>query len=242
MAINGKQCFCLLFVFTASIHTTTALHKRAGDVSTQAVMTLVEQQAAAILRLEAKLTSAETKLTGSETKLTSVEAELNTVKTSLEAMVHQQSRTINHLNTKLSDVNTKLSDVNSSLSVDLNNINTRLDTTVLFTAHMSEEPYTIEDKTPIKFDAVTSNVGGGYNATTGVFTVPVSGVYVVYAQLMKYKDDPFMWWYIQNKSGDYVCVSRVEQLHLRQVVLSSHHEADQGGTSVRTSCFWRSHT
>ncbi|KAK7097352.1 collagen alpha-1(X) chain-like [Littorina saxatilis] len=192
MAISGKHCFCLLLVFNAIINTTTALHKRSDDVSPQAVMTLVQQQAAAIQRLEAKLTSAETRLTG------------------VEATNQQQSSTITDLNTKLSDVNSKLSDVNSSSSVGLNNINTRLDTTVFFTAHMSKYPVTIGERSPIRFDAVVTNVGGGYNPTTGVFTAPVSGVYVVYAQLMKHIDVPYIWW-VLDKSGTVLCMNRLEK-------------------------------
>ncbi|KAK7098899.1 cerebellin-3-like [Littorina saxatilis] len=206
MAIVGKQCFCfcLLFVFTK----TTALHKRSDDVSPQALMTLVQQQAAAIQRLEARLTG-------------------------VEATNQQQSSTI-------ADLNTKLSDVNSSSSVGLNNINTRLDTTVLFTAHMSKGPVTVGDSSPIRFDAVVINVGGGYNPATGVFTAPVSGVYVVYAQLMIHSNLLSISW-VLDKSGTVLCMNRLEQastydtssclattrLHKGEQVFVGRHSGDQ---------------
>ena len=36
----------------------------------------------------------------------------------------------------------------------------------------------IDDGGTIKYDSLVTSVGGGYSTTTGVFTVPIDGVYV----------------------------------------------------------------
>ena len=76
-------------------------------------------------------------------------------------------------------------------------------------AHVSQYGVTIGTDSPIKFDAVVSNIGGGYNPATGVFAAPVSGLYVFYAQLMKHAASPTIHWAI-DKSGTVLCMNSLD--------------------------------
>lgn len=62
---------------------------------------------------------------------------------------------------------------------------------------------------PLKFDAVVNNIGGAYNSATGVFTAPVSGLYVLYAKLMKHGNTPTIHWAL-DKSGTILCMNALD--------------------------------
>ncbi|XP_046351688.2 complement C1q-like protein 4 [Haliotis rufescens] len=51
------------------------------------------------------------------------------------------------------------------------------DTAISFTAFL-RTPRKYPPKSPIKFDDVKNNIGGGYNQCSGVFRAPVSGMYM----------------------------------------------------------------
>ena len=48
---------------------------------------------------------------------------------------------------------------------------------------------------PIIFDNVLLNPGDNYDATVGIYTVPMGGIYEFYAQIESYEDSNNNWWF-----------------------------------------------
>ncbi|XP_078341946.1 complement C1q tumor necrosis factor-related protein 2-like [Crassostrea virginica] len=58
-------------------------------------------------------------------------------------------------------------------------------TAVAFTAILSKDT-DVGSKAVVKYDRILSNVGGAYNPSTGIFTVPYTGIYSISCTLMSY--------------------------------------------------------
>jgi hypothetical protein len=53
----------------------------------------------------------------------------------------------------------------------------------------------------VKFSNVVTNVGSGYSSSTGQFTAPVAGTYLIFAQLMGVNGSGRIIWYIQKNGS-----------------------------------------
>ena len=60
--------------------------------------------------------------------------------------------------------------------------------TVAFTVHFSQPTINVGTHNVFLFDTIVTNIGGGYNAHTGLFTAPVTGVYIFSINLMGTND------------------------------------------------------
>jgi len=126
----------------------------------------------------------------------------------LMTLVQQQTATIQTLQARV----TSLEDGAQQHTGQINAINSRLNTQVFFTAHMGDLQHPVDlgtSNTPMKFDVVINNVGNGYNPQTGVFTAPVTGTYVMYAQIMKEINQGSVH-YVIDKSGTILCFNGVD--------------------------------
>ena len=72
----------------------------------------------------------------------------------------------------------------SALQASASDLKRRLDTQVLFTATLHTSPPTLARDQALVFDRVLTNVGGGYDASTGTFTSPVSGYFSFEVQVL----------------------------------------------------------
>lgn len=75
----------------------------------------------------------------------------------------------------------------------------------------SEVPVNVgSSNSPFKFQTIVPNVGNAYNSQTGVFTAPVSGNYVFYAQLMKHGTIDSYFHYVIDKEGVVPCKNSLD--------------------------------
>nr|KAG5704477.1 hypothetical protein BaRGS_003788 [Batillaria attramentaria] len=68
-----------------------------------------------------------------------------------------------------------------TVKTELTSLQTRLaqqESSFAFSAHYSHYGVQVNGDAVLKFNAVPTNIGGGYNSGTGKFTAPVSGVYL----------------------------------------------------------------
>lgn len=96
--------------------------------------------------------------------------------------------------------------------------------TVHFTNDAADNGVALGPQQVLKFDSVLTNIGGGYNAQTGIFTAPFSGVYCFFLSVMS----------TNTHTSVYIAV--VKDGSILDVVFAEGQSdfQDQGSTQVTT--------
>ena len=76
-----------------------------------------------------------------------------------------------------------------------------------FLATISVNPVT-PVPTPVVFDDAQINSGGHYDPTTGIYTVPLNGIYEFYVQIESYQDTDNDWSFSVYVDGDEIAFTR----------------------------------
>lgn len=134
---------------------------------------------------------------------------------SLQTLVQQQVASIQSLQARvvsLESTDRLVANTVQQHTSQLSALTAMVNNQVYFTAHMSDSQHPVHvgtSNTPFKFDDVVTNFGNAYNPQTGVFTAPVSGVYVFYVQMMKHDNGPETT-FIMQKGGAILCMNSLD--------------------------------
>ena len=133
--------------------------------------------------------------------------------------MHDMSALIHNMNTLINNQKTEIATLTR-------NQNTK----VHFTASLSRR-LTLAGSQVLTFDHVITNVGGGYNASTGRFTCPVDGYYLFEMHILGQADKftNFQLWLNQQR----VVVTETDDLYDYQSASNSAILQLQRGDSVR---------
>ncbi|XP_070196809.1 complement C1q tumor necrosis factor-related protein 3-like [Littorina saxatilis] len=114
----------------------------------------------------------------------------------LQAMFEQQANTIQTLQSELVATKNALTEVKTETSNRLTGAENRLaavekkqSNPVAFTVRFAADPVTIGINQTLKFDNFVTNIGGGYDTSTGIFTAPLAGLYAFYLDVMNANKD-----------------------------------------------------
>ncbi|KAK7097062.1 hibernation-associated plasma protein HP-27-like [Littorina saxatilis] len=137
-----------------------------------------------------------------------LQSELTAMKNDLSATKNTQVATVSKLNAAESRLHFLESHQSAALG---------------FTVQLANDPVDIGPKGTLKFDHFVTSLGGGYDAHTGIFTAPVSGLYVFYLTIM-------------SSNGHYIEVTLVKEgvsLDTAHAgATDSHNFYDQGSLLV----------
>jgi len=157
------QTICLLVVATSFLLLPAV---RSQDVA--ALTAMVQKQATTIDELKAKLDAQETKIEDQTILLNN-----------LRSTVVLQSTTVGQQQTTLEQVTNAQQTLTSQLS--------NRGTAVGFKVDYGTRPYgdvVVNSGESLKFNRVVENTGDAYNNATGIFTVPISGLYTFHLHFM----------------------------------------------------------
>nr|KAG5704476.1 hypothetical protein BaRGS_003787 [Batillaria attramentaria] len=137
---------------------------------------------------------------------------------SLQNLVQQQASTIQTLEAKMAALEADMKSIQSStalLNIDLSSLTknvgsmrSQLFKQVAFSAHYSHYTVDAGSDAPLKFDDVVTNLAGGYDPATGIFTAPTPGVYLFYLHIINDNVHP------RNEVGIYRNGSLIAEAHV----------------------------
>ena len=122
---------------------------------------------------------------------TRVMAQLNQTNQALMKSDVEHTATIAQFTNTTGDLNKNIADMKlemSTLQTSAADLKRRLDTQVIFTATLHNQPITVSAGKVLVFDRLETNLGQGYDVSTGVFTSPVDGYFVFEFHTMSQSD------------------------------------------------------
>ncbi|XP_070183529.1 complement C1q-like protein 3 [Littorina saxatilis] len=142
-----------------------------------------------------------------------------------------EKRSNNLLSFALEQLSKRVDSLESSLRAKTEKTSGSLEKTVAFYAGNSHATIFIAPDGTVVLDTAFTNVGNGYDTTTGVFTAPVSGLYDLQAMFMQHEwagKDIYAWIKIEERSvAEGVADNRGESWDLASIRAIVHVSSGQ---------------